>query len=710
MNNLLKKKVGFVFLLSSLLIIPLFLGIHAVADGDSTLSTPVGSSEIIPSSQIPSAPSSSEEASSHPSQKSPLNQAAISTSEGFSEPMLMALNPGEVSASSYAELRAILIVPPVNTTIVLTGDIQMASGGIPIHSAWTTLTIDGKDPNTGTIHTITEYMTNNYNDTIHSTSQNFTNATLKNLSLSGKNYYGTLCIHDAYSGVSLTYQNVTYTGPQMTYNRNGTANYIDTIIKIEPNGGASNAQEVAEITNVVLGGNISIVSTSTSDSLFWLVNAGGAINVLEDSVVDITVANYGCYMNSLTNTLSIGKSASLSYSGNGGVTYDSMYFQSVFIDTGASFSAERKDASGYAVLRIGSKLTVMEGGSLLLTNTNSSGPTLHMVSSNPSVTFDSPQKVLLLAPNGKAIRFDQKGTLTAATKTINLWNTLPSGMIDSITNVPTQIWNQPDGSVFKTTATVTNLTTSNISTAWEGETTQWNQALTQANYTFESAKALLFGSHEIAVDQIKQGSSVITGTVDPNAEIEIYSGTTKIGSATADSMGLFSAAVNSSLLVEGTRLSILTNHDEIKAYTFSTVIEAGSISFVSVPTELSFGTIAIPNQPTYVYRSADPWVMEISDTRGSGSTWRIDAEALSSLTNSSGNTLDSSFVFVSSSTSQVISNSAVTIYDGTTGSSSDISLTWAHAEGPILWINSISDIEASTNYTATIEWSLIDAP
>ncbi len=70
------------------------------------------------------------------------------------------------------------------------------------------------------------------NDTIYVTSSYTSNVTLKNIKVNGYNYYGIIYVPEAsaYKNTVIEYNNVTYNGPQMSFNPVGTTRFIDCII------------------------------------------------------------------------------------------------------------------------------------------------------------------------------------------------------------------------------------------------------------------------------------------------------------------------------------------------------------------------------------------------------------------------------------------------------------------------------------------------
>ena len=224
--------------------------------------------------------------------------------------------------ATYADLNAAL-TNAATTSIVLTANITLTNG-IQINTAMANgLVIDGKDPVTGQIHTITEVNSQVQSNTLYVNSTGtLKTLTVQNLNIVGYNQYGFVGVNDSVHGFDLVYKNVTYNGPQMTFNRYGSVEYDDCSITIGP---AGNSQECAQVATVILGGTTTITSATTSDAVFWPEQnynntTPGSFQVKPGAVVKITSAtssSRGLFYLSVSNMdFIVGSGASFTYQGN----------------------------------------------------------------------------------------------------------------------------------------------------------------------------------------------------------------------------------------------------------------------------------------------------------------------------------------------------------------------------------------------------------
>ena len=133
-----------------------------------------------------------------------------------------------VAVETSAELKSILEGTNNITHIYLAKDITLAQG-ITILGSKTQVTIDGLYPTdgTGTIHTYTDMNSGSNADAIGVRTASSIHVTVQNLNVVGKNYYGLIYVAEgsAYQNVIITYKNITYNGPQITYHPSGLSIY-----------------------------------------------------------------------------------------------------------------------------------------------------------------------------------------------------------------------------------------------------------------------------------------------------------------------------------------------------------------------------------------------------------------------------------------------------------------------------------------------------
>lgn len=619
-----------------------------------------------------------------------------------------------IRIDSYSNLRSLLTGSMKPGKIVLTNDISSDGSGITVNSSWTEVMIDGKDPDTGVIHTYSEARSNNnINQNIYISNSATTSVTLKNMNIIGYNYYGTVAVAGNISTTMLVYENVTYEGPQMTYNQTGPARYIDCNITIAAKNGSSGAEEVGELGNLEIGGETTINSTSGS-SAFATAGTNPSFTVLEGANVTINLPNTFLQRrsNGVYATLEVENNAKLYITSAYGI--DNGYFMdSVTIGENSVFSLVKTSNWGNSSLGIRSSLTVGKNSSFIIQQQAGGGSVVSFSNNNATAQFSSPDKVNLETINGgNVMRFNGgNGTIKITTQAMNIWKTLNSTVTDSFDTMPSNIWNQSDGSEFSVTATMNGANTTNVSTTWDGKTNQWNSALNTSTFTPGNLSNLVFGTYYLNISEsLTPETSAVKGLTNPNSQVGVFYNSTKNVSA-ADTNGDFSVPVDFSSLPNQYSLFVMSSHDKLKAYQPYSIIKNGELKFASVPNSLPFAVGKIPSEPSYLKRSNTEWEISVEDTRGKDSTWRLDASLPeNNISDYSGNILDGTIKFLENDVPKALTSSPITIYNGVTGSSPTTSISWEEDQGILVWLNSISQILPNTKYKTTIEWSLISAP
>ena len=202
------------------------------------------------------------------------------------------INENTVAVETSAELKSILEADNDITLIYLAKDITLAQG-ITILGTKKEVTIDGLYPldGTGSIHTYTDMNSASSADTIGIRTASSIHITVQNLNVVGKNYYGLIYVAEgtAYQNVVVTYKNITYNGPQITYHPSGLSIYQDLTINIIDST-ACVANEVGEVGSVQIGGKTIITHNSSANSTFWFRGYSSTpyLEILEDANVSIT--------------------------------------------------------------------------------------------------------------------------------------------------------------------------------------------------------------------------------------------------------------------------------------------------------------------------------------------------------------------------------------------------------------------------------------
>lgn len=200
-----------------------------------------------------------------------------------------ALLANEAIAYTYDELRTLVQDPNNGKTYIYLGeDILQLDRSITIQPNKASITIDGRNPNTGVIHTYREINVSNLNNHFILTTNPATAATVtfKNLTILGQNRDGIVDIYDSVRNATVIFENIDYNGPQMSLNRYGTTIFRNSRITINKDGYATVSQEIAEVWHVIFEGNNTANHQPLNDyTLFYFYQSQGSITFAKDSTL-----------------------------------------------------------------------------------------------------------------------------------------------------------------------------------------------------------------------------------------------------------------------------------------------------------------------------------------------------------------------------------------------------------------------------------------
>lgn len=194
---------------------------------------------------------------------------------------------GFTVVSNYNDLKTVLL--DTTTTKVRFGANITLDKGIKISEKKKSLVIDG-----GNFSLIEKGSLSCTANMYVSLNGALKNITMQNMVIFGQNYYGPLTIHCGVKDVVMTYDNIKYRGPQVTYNPHGTAVYRNSNIELV-HAYANCKGEVAEARHVRLEGNVEIVKNAKGNchEVFWIYNpcVVGGITVAAGANVNVNVVD-----------------------------------------------------------------------------------------------------------------------------------------------------------------------------------------------------------------------------------------------------------------------------------------------------------------------------------------------------------------------------------------------------------------------------------
>ncbi|MDM5219416.1 toxin Cry1Ac domain D-VI-related protein [Peribacillus sp. NJ11] len=308
------------------------------------------------------------------------------------------MTANETVVNNFQELKVALEADNGITTIHLGRDIDI-SGAIKIHPAKSKIVIDGNH------HTVTETGATGASGGIYANGNILSSVHVKNLYISGKNYYGFITIHDVTKNVEQIFENVNYNGPQLIWNRYGNAilkGINDIYIQDNAVPGSSITHEMAETGSVEIDGETQI-SHNSGHALIWSIAKEPQFKIAQNANVKINTRNSGYgifYATGGDGDFSIGTNAKVEFDGKKGVTGSGM-LKSFNVDAGADVQMNRSGTDSYPMISLYGPAQINNQAKLHVTTED--GHALEVENKPSTIDFNNPNNVVLSSIKKQAI-------------------------------------------------------------------------------------------------------------------------------------------------------------------------------------------------------------------------------------------------------------------------------------------------------------------
>jgi hypothetical protein len=643
----------------------------------------------------------------------PLEQAVAPTT--FDAGASLEISAHEIIVFSYEALVAALQEDNGYTIFYLGNNITATTDeGITIHSSKETVTIDGKPPGeTSTKGFIfKQYHNHHALSTIHVEEMNTTikNITFQNLTISGNNVNGVIRIPESVLGVTTLFQNVNYTGPQAITNQNGTARFIDCDLTMSETADIQ-LSDLAEANHVEIGGTSDINSSSTA-SLLLLTNSNVKFCILENANVTVNINGYFFHSDSESPDIWIHPNALFSVFNDYGFTHPGANIKNFLIEEDASVMLTQTFPFTFAALRIAETFEVKPGGDFWLLRMQA-GVALYFPLSGGRAIFNDPKRIFLYSPTNPSIVFEDRGTLEIRTTSMNIWY---EDKVDF--GPPSYFWNDLNNELFSITAHYLGDTTLSVEHSLS-DNTPTPTPLDAASFDLPTTILMVFGHATLDVNPIYTRSDTITGYADKDASISVqytsFGGQKVSLSGNADSTGYFSIPVNRPFTLN----EVVTIESSIASMTTRAQLDPIELpnehllAFSSVPEYITFTEILPPFSPTTFSRDDEDFSLSVIDTRVSRSPWQVEVSLSSPLTAelpSGPHVLHNALVFVDEAGNTTpLTKTPFTVYTNQTSLFGEFKVSWDATEGILLHAIP-GQTYSKVSYTATLQWSLVDAP
>ncbi len=400
-----------------------------------------------------------------------------------------------VAVETSAELKTVLEGNNTYTLIYLANDITLAQG-ITILGSKSEITIDGLYPTdgTGTIHTYTDMNSASNSDAIGVRTSSSIHVTVQNLNVVGKNYYGLIYVSEttAHKDVVVTYKNIIYNGPQITYHPSGLSIYDNLTINIIASTAAV-ANEVAEAGSLQIGGKTSLTHNSTGNSAFWFRSSSPYLEILENADVTLTTTRDVVYASNYL-ALTLNQNSSFKITTKYGFFRDNGHqCSNILVDKNSTLSVIQTDTNGTnAMLTCRGSFTINNKATLYLqANYSNSAPLILFNTSSSIFNIVNPKSVILYNSSYSCLSFSNTANFNISCGKLDYWLTSPNLISTGvIQNNPLYSWYKSDDTNLSISASVTSSKTTITS---NNLTTSELELLPSLSFlTFQTAKTLRF--------------------------------------------------------------------------------------------------------------------------------------------------------------------------------------------------------------------------
>ena len=579
------------------------------------------------------------------------------------------------------------------------------TNGINISGTKSNVTIDGTYENVR--HHYTDMKNLSGSSAIQAANKLILNVTVKNMDITGYNYYGIIYVPDSatYQNTIVEYNNITYIGPQICFHPFGLTRFIDSNITIQENYAAGN--EVAECNKIEIGGNTTILHKSTANSSFWFRNSNPSFTVLKNANAKFTSVSRE-FLYGVTNlAFTIEENASFEVTTKNGFAYGTYGTAATLIDKNASFKLTQTALNGgYSTWYSYGTITLNEDADLSIINdftgVSTSTYNINFQGSSAGFVLNNPGYVILYNKAANIINTSTTINFDFTFSRLNLFtNAITINDNISSSTLPTYAWYK-DTDLSNITGTF-NSTTSTIKTNnfTEEELTSLPDL---KNLIFANKKILSIGDAPMHINPITDESVTMSGKSLANSSILIEYDNVKTVVSTDDS-GYFTYSYETPLPI-GTIVTFTSKENSSLIYKTKKVIIvfSGELTIDAYPDVINFILQPVSTNPLLLAKSEDI-VIKITDSRIDSSDWKLYASINNDLKDKE-SVLPNSIIYLKDGKLNVLSEDKTLIYQGKNneGTTLETNVTFLSNEGILASIEKSIDINKI--YTATITWTL----
>ena len=607
-----------------------------------------------------------------------------------------------VITTSY-ELKQVLSEDNNYNYIYLGNDIT-ATSGFTINSNKSKVTIDG------TYNNIKYTYTNNLSleETVIKVSTTNKRIILKNMNIVSSHGYGVIYVpsHPNYSNVVVEYNNINFSGIELSQNYYGTTKIIDSVLEVKDTNNVS-AQRACNSNRIIIDGNTTITSDSNTNTIFFFNDViPSLVKIMPNSRVSITTNRE--FMNG-TNRLDliVGHGAEfLLTTGNGFAITTTHGARNVLIEEMANFTFIEKSHQRVPMWNVFGDFKVSEGASISVINTYMTTPSdnynIYFKGTNQKFILDNPKYVNIYTKNANVVYTNNPVDFMFTFSRINMWiYALDYTSACTIDDTPALYWYKENN--LAEIAGVLNKDTTTI-TSHNFTDTELDLLSDINSFSFQNKKILTMGLLKTNVHPIIDSKDTISGHTMPYANVKIEYDNKSIV-ASADENGLFEANIDS-VIPDNTRVKITSCLNSCFSERKVTTPFNGELTLLKATGNIPFSMTPSSTKPIILPKKNET-VVTVVDSRINSTNWKLYINYINPMIESTGKVLIDSLFFKKFDNEEIIlkTNKKLIYESSDNGGNINVSnVTFSTDRG--LFLKPSKSLLEDEDYSTLIIWSV----
>ena len=613
------------------------------------------------------------------------------------------INDTTVVINNSEELKQVLSEENNYNYVYLGNDITITSGFV-INSSKGKIVIDGTYNNTK--YTYTNNLSSE--ETVIKVSTANKRIILKNMNIVSSHGYGVIYVpsHPNYSNVVVEYNNINFSGIELSQNYYGTTKIIDSVLEVKDTNNVS-AQRACNSNRIIIDGNTTITSDSNTNTIFFFNDViPSLVKIMPNSRVSITTNRE--FMNG-TNRLDliVGHGAEfLLTTGNGFAITTTHGARNVLIEEMANFTFIEKSHQRVPMWNVFGDFKVSEGASISVINTYMTTPSdnynIYFKGTNQKFILDNPKYVNIYTKNANVVYTNNPVDFSFSFSRLNMWiYALDYTSACTLDDTPAFYWYKEN-----TPAKITGVLNKDSTTVTSHNFTDTElSSISDINsFSFQDKKILTIGMVKINVHPITNSIDTISGHTIPYANVKMEYNNKSL-TAVSDENGFFEVNVDSAIL-DNTRVKITSCLNS--CFTERNVITPfmGELTLLKATENIPFSMIPSSTNPIILPKKNET-VVTVVDSRVNSTNWKLYLNYTNPMIDSTGKVLIDSLFFKKFNNEEALLNTnKKLIYEssdngGLVGVSN---VTFSPDKG--LFLKPSKDLLEDEDYSTLIIWSI----